>query len=243
MNEPSIPSAQGLNNALLDAWVERIFMRLHGRFGNQFFDKFRAGKLDANGNDVGIENAKRVWGEELGGFSVEEIKTGLAARFAYPPSLDEFMLACRPKSNAKAEWAEAVEQMRIRLEAQGRDRWSRPQVYWAALDIGWHDLNLLSWDSIRARWEAALAKARSDAIPVYREALPKPGAATISRDEAQKRVAEIARQTGIKPGTPNKEWAEKIFARWAAGDEVADIVIDFAERALGRTRPERGRHV
>lgn len=60
-------------------------------------------------------------------------------------------------------------------------------------------------------------------------------------DEAQKRVAEIAQQTAYKPGAPNKEWAEKLFARYALGDDVPEIAIHFAERALGRARP--GRHV
>lgn len=215
-------------------------MRLHGRFGNPFFDKFRVGKLDSEGNDVGIENAKKVWSEELGGFSVDEIKLGLAGRFTYPPSLDEFMQACRPKSGAKVEWAEAQEQMRIRLQGNGEDRWTRPQVYWAALSVGWHDLNLSSWETIRGRWEAALATARDEPIPTYREALPKPGDTTISRDEAAKRVAEIAQTTGYQPAARNpKEWAEKIFTRYADGEDVPEISINFAERSLERARPER----
>lgn len=77
-------------------WIDRIFVRMHGRFGNQFFDKFRLGQLGQSGEDLGIENAKSVWADELAGFTVDEIKRGLSARFSFPPSCDEFRLACRP---------------------------------------------------------------------------------------------------------------------------------------------------
>jgi hypothetical protein len=77
-------------------WVERIFMRLHGRFGNAFFDKFRVGQLNADGEDIGILNAKQVWAEELANLSVERIKKGLAAKFEYAPSADDFIQACSP---------------------------------------------------------------------------------------------------------------------------------------------------
>jgi hypothetical protein len=60
-------------------WVERLFQRLHGRFGNTFIDKFKLGQLDANGQDIGILNAKTTWALELSGISVERLKAGLDA--------------------------------------------------------------------------------------------------------------------------------------------------------------------
>ena len=83
------------SNDLPLVWVERIFQRLHGRFGNPFLDKFRTGQADPNGNDIGIENAKRTWSEELAGISAERLKTALEASYDYPPSCDEFKRACR----------------------------------------------------------------------------------------------------------------------------------------------------
>jgi len=71
-------------------WVERIFMRLHGRFGNNFFDKFKIGQV----NDVGIANAKATWSLELAGISAERIKAGLDAKYQYAPSCDEFLKHC-----------------------------------------------------------------------------------------------------------------------------------------------------
>lgn len=82
------------SNDLPMPYVQRIFMRLHGRFGNAFFDKFRIGQLDLAGMDMGIENAKQAWSEGLAGLAAEQIKHGLSKPFEYPPSLDEFKKAC-----------------------------------------------------------------------------------------------------------------------------------------------------
>jgi hypothetical protein len=82
------------SNDLPMPYVQRIFMRLHGRFGNAFFDKFRINQLDLDGMDMGIENAKQAWSEGLAGISLDQIKHGLKKQFDFPPSLDEFKTAC-----------------------------------------------------------------------------------------------------------------------------------------------------
>ncbi len=82
-------------------WVTKIFMRLHGRFGNTFFDKFRIGELSLSGQDLGIENAKQVWSQELAGTSPERISMALMASYDYPPSCDDFKMNCVIKSKQK----------------------------------------------------------------------------------------------------------------------------------------------
>lgn len=77
-------------------WIERIFMRLHGRFGNAFFDKFRVGQLNDAGEDLGVLNAKQVWAEDLAHLSVDRLKKGMSASFEYAPSCDDFKRACSP---------------------------------------------------------------------------------------------------------------------------------------------------
>lgn len=84
-----------MQNKLPDEWIERIFMRMHGRFGNTFFDKFRIGQIEG-GEDIGILNAKQVWAEDLAHLSVDRLKRGLATKFEYPPSCDDFIRACVP---------------------------------------------------------------------------------------------------------------------------------------------------
>lgn len=75
-------------------WIERIFMRLHGRFGNPFLDKFRTNEINASGGDVGIENAKVVWSQELAGVNSARITNALRASYTYPPSCDDFKRNC-----------------------------------------------------------------------------------------------------------------------------------------------------
>lgn len=77
-------------------WVERIFQRLHGRFGSEFTNKYKIGDLDNQGRDIGLENAKQVWAEELGNLGTERIAQGLRCNFQRAPSCDEFKRACVP---------------------------------------------------------------------------------------------------------------------------------------------------
>lgn len=49
------------------SWVDRIFARLQGVYGREFTGQFSV--IDQNGNDVGLENAKTVWAQELGAFA------------------------------------------------------------------------------------------------------------------------------------------------------------------------------
>lgn len=76
-------------------WIDRIFMRLHGRFGNNFIDKFKTGQLDDFGNDIGLMNAKLVWSEELAGMSGDKIKNALLHSYDYAPSCDQFKAQCK----------------------------------------------------------------------------------------------------------------------------------------------------
>ena len=76
-------------------WIDRIFMRLHGRFGNNFGDKFKSGQKDSYGNDLGVLNAKQVWAEELAGITPDRIKNALLHNYDYAPSCDQFKAQCK----------------------------------------------------------------------------------------------------------------------------------------------------
>ena len=189
--------------------------------------------------DIPRERVKRAWAEELAGYSAAEIKRGLdtCRTMKFPPTLPEFLTACRPVMDARTEWAEACEQMRIRLEGKGGDVWSRPGVYWAAVAIGWYDLNSTAWEQIKTRWANALANAKPDAIPEYRAALPAPGKQAVTREEAGDRVSELRNMVGgaSLPGTTKAgtAWAHSLMAREAAGEQVDAIAAQFWREALG----------
>ncbi len=78
--------------------VDRVFLRLHGFYGNSFIDKFRIGE-SRGGKDIGVENAKRIWLSELRAFNVSEVLGALQrirdAASPFPPGLPEFLAACR----------------------------------------------------------------------------------------------------------------------------------------------------
>jgi hypothetical protein len=75
-------------------WVDRIFQKLHGRFGNRFLDNYRTGEVDGAGNDVGVLNAKNEWALKLGDLTPKRILKGLDADFDYPPDADKFKKSC-----------------------------------------------------------------------------------------------------------------------------------------------------
>ena len=113
--------------ALPSNWVKEIFKRFHGRFGNRFLAEYSSGKLDSRGQDEGVENAKHVWGEELAGFTAEEIKRGLSAQYSFLPDCDKFKLACRPSADDEQSFYVAVEQIRLRKDA--KDKWPNAVIY------------------------------------------------------------------------------------------------------------------
>lgn len=183
-------------NRLPESWINKIFDRFHGRFGNAFAAKWQTGRIGAGGIDEGILNAKKVWADDLAGYTPEEITRGLQTRYGFPPSVDEFMKACRPTLDYELAFDEAAEQMTLRKT--GKDRWANPALYWAAVKLG-NDLTNYPYQSIKGRWKAALDKATDEVrngdlsmeIPPRVKALPAPGKTTVSIEEAKKRFAEI----------------------------------------------------
>ncbi len=183
-------------NPLPSNWVDAIFKRFHGRFGNRFFAEFSTGRLTADGHDEGIMNAKQVWAEELAGFSPEEIKRGLSANYEFLPDCDKFKLACRPAIDLEQAFCEAVHQMHKRKD--NKDKWSSAVIYWAAVELG-NDLNNYQYQSIKARWKSAIDKAKDkiakgdlpNVVPQRLISIPAPGKSTVSKEEAEKRFAEV----------------------------------------------------
>lgn len=80
--------------------IRFVFRTLRGRFGNGFVDKFRTDDekvLDSvTGRmvDPGLLEAMDVWAYELRKLNNADIQHGLTCRFKYPPSADEFVMAC-----------------------------------------------------------------------------------------------------------------------------------------------------
>lgn len=84
--------------------IKRLFMALHGMYGNVVIDKYKTGEVDANGLDRGIASTQAMWLNGLGQFDAETVKAAIprcADRHkTFPPTLPEFRdlcLAARPR--------------------------------------------------------------------------------------------------------------------------------------------------
>lgn len=174
--------------------MDRLFNRLDGAYPNRWRTAFA--------NQTAIANWREAWAEafEEEGLTVEEVKRGIVEcrrRYDWPPSLPEFLKACRPPVDYESAFHEAVEQLRRR--ESDSDRWSSPAVYWAAVKIGGYDLQSSRYDQIKGRWKKALDDAANEIragvlandVPKRLVALPAPGQITLTPEEAAERMAEI----------------------------------------------------
>lgn len=78
--------------------VKRLFMALHGMYGNVVIDKFKTGELDAEGLDRGIASMQSMWLNGLSQFDAETVKLAIARcadrHQTFPPTLPEFRALC-----------------------------------------------------------------------------------------------------------------------------------------------------
>jgi hypothetical protein len=216
-------------------------------YGNLFLDKYRTGHL-VDGRDTGIENAKAVWRENIAahGLTRSQVARGLAAceHLKFPPSWAEFLECCEPAPDPVAAYQEAV----AGLEARGKGEmgeWSHPAVYWAAAELR-AELMTQTYGAVKERWMAAfkrqIGRAEWPPIPVERAALPAPGAAVTSRDQAAAALQALGASGILRRGpqvADPKLWARKILERLACGDgKVTPYAARLAREVVGRDDAE-----
>lgn len=181
--------------------MDRLFNRLDGTYPNRWRAAF--------GSQQAITNWREAWAEAFieEGLSPQEVKVGIVQcrkLYDWPPSLAEFIKACRPPIDYEAAFSEAIAQMRKR--ETGEDQWSSPAVYWAAASIGDFDLRNRGYTGpMVARWKSELDKAIAEVkagslpamVPPRLNALPAPGQTTLSREEQLQRIAKLREQFGM----------------------------------------------
>lgn len=78
--------------------VQKLFVVLHGAYGNLFLSKFATGDLNGEGKDKGVRAAMLVWSSALSGFPDDVIE--LACRRLqvqhpdFAPNLPQFVREC-----------------------------------------------------------------------------------------------------------------------------------------------------
>ncbi len=95
MHAGAAPAGEPLQ---VSAVVRKLFVVLHGYYGNLFVGKFSTGQKDGSGRDKGTVAAMKVWDSKLGRFPGDVLETA-AGRLSsehpkFPPNLPEFELLC-----------------------------------------------------------------------------------------------------------------------------------------------------
>ncbi|MCX7206517.1 MAG: hypothetical protein NT086_11135 [Proteobacteria bacterium] len=194
------------------AWVERVFLRLRGRFGRSFVEKFQSGVVNEFDEDAGVVEAMLVWADELAGLDGVAITRGLAASYAYPPSCDQFKAACMG-----ADAGESVEQAFWHAQAQyvlrlrhAPEAWRSPRHFHAARRLG-RELVEFGYRVLAGRWMEAWQAALADAdvpIPSFDPAFSlEHKKMTLSKEEAAQQVA-LLKEMNI--GRCATSWASEV---------------------------------
>jgi len=207
-------------------WIEKLFSEMTLSYGKRFSDMWA-------GTDP--EDFKRHWAAKLGNLRPDELKRGYDAMQGkeWPPTLPEFIKLCQPTIDPAVAYYQALHAGQDRAKGK-MGEWPSPAIYWAWQKIGAFDFNNLGYTQLKARWEKVLAdeiaKGSWPEIPDPNLALPAPGEAITSREEAAKRIREIG-AVGVakRPDTGSKAWAEKVLA----GD-YPPISKQFAREALAQ---------
>lgn len=218
--------------------MDWLFGQLHGLFGNKLLDAWRSGHT-VDGKDTGIENMKSVWAEKIrsNGLKMSDVRRALSAaeRLKWPPTWGEFLDLCKPPINLDAAIYEAVEQMRARQH--GKDVWTNPAIYWAAVKVGEFDILSQAHSQLKPRFsaalEAVLAMETIHPVPERLLALPDAGKAITSREEGRKQLERLGALGILKrPGHINIDWAYKILDRQKAGEKIIGNAVEVAQRAI-----------
>jgi hypothetical protein len=212
--------------------MDHLFNRFDGAYPNRWRAAFAS--------EQAISNWRESWAEAFDeeGLTPQMISDGLKVcrkTYDWPPSITEFMKACKPQINVDAAIYEAIEQMRKRQH--GRDVWSNPAIYWAASKVGEFDMISQSFSSIKPRFESALKKVlEGEVLPVPARvaALPAPGAAESTREYGAQRLEELGASEAFKRGPrgPGLHWAHQIIAEDKRTGKVPLNKLTIARQAI-----------
>ncbi|NSX05065.1 hypothetical protein [Cupriavidus gilardii] len=210
--------------ALPEHWIDSLFERLEGFYGAKFANAWAGTSRAA---------MRRLWAIELATLGRDELAFGVKAlrTLAWPPTLPEFIALCRPPVNYDAALYEATQQLRLRGE--GKDQWTNPAFYWAAVKVGEFDMLNLSHSALIKRYSAALdevLRGEVNPVPPRAVALPATGKTRAQPERVQAAVAEVK---AMRKDVGNKDWAKRILERQKRGEKFTLAVVDMAKRALG----------
>lgn len=177
--------------------IDHLWNRLSGTYGGRWLKDFP--------DMQSIENWKAAWAEAFDeeNLTPQDVAEGLRAcrRMSpdWPPSVGEFIRACRPALESEVAFYTAVAGMAARHNGEPGN-WPHPAIFWAAVEVGAHDLQHCPYTTMKARWERSLnevlARGEWKPIPAIVKALPAPPVTAQTRAQAEEQMRKIG-ATGI----------------------------------------------
>lgn len=216
--------------------IDHLWNRLSGQYG----DRWLRGFPDMQS----IENWKQAWAE---GFDEErltphDVAEGLrmCRRMSpdWTPTLGVFIRACRPDLEPEVAFHKAAAGMVARHNGE-QGNWPHPAIFWAAVEVGAHDMQHCSYATMKARWERTfnevLARGEWKPVPAIVKALPAPPVTAAGRAQAEEQMRKIG-ATGIMDQSgrdPLRGW-KRIIAETQdpKGRRYSPGVVAMAHNAL-----------
>ncbi len=214
--------------------IDHLFNRLDGAYPFFWRNNFP--------DEQSIENWKESWVEifEEQGITFDEVKAGLkAVRIEYekPPTLKQFLSACRPTVDPYEAYQEAIAGQ-IAREQGKMGKWSSPAVYWSAVAM-WTELRANGYQVVEKRWAVTLKMhlERRDLAPIPApNVCPALGYTAIRSDENTQKLEQELKKVWKRQDASfdHLSWARKILSRVDAGDRSVPLAsIKNAREALG----------
>ncbi|WP_183012812.1 replication protein P [Achromobacter sp. UMC46] len=216
--------------------IDHLWNRLSGTYGGRWLKDFP--------DMQSIENWKAAWAEAFDeeNLTPQDVAEGLRAcrRMSpdWPPSVGEFIRACRPTLEPEVAFYTAVAGMAARHNGEP-GTWPHPAIFWAAVEVGAHDLQHCPYTTMKARWERSLnevlARGEWKPVPVIVKALPAPAITATSRAQAEEQMRKIG-ETGIMNQSgrdPMRGW-KRIIAETEDpnGKRFSPGIVAMARNAL-----------
>lgn len=216
--------------------IDHLWNRMSGTYGGRWLKDFP--------NMQSIENWKAAWAEAFDeeNLTPQDVAEGLRAcrRMSpdWPPSVGEFIRACRPALEPEVAFYTAVAGMAARHNGEP-GTWPHAAIFWAAVEVGAHDLQHCPYTTMKARWERTLnevlARGGWKPIPVIAKALPPPPKTSLSRAQAEEQMRKIG-ATGIMNQSgrdPLRGW-KRIIAEThdPKGKRYSPGIVAMARNAL-----------
>lgn len=207
--------------------MDHLYNRLDGAYPHKWRSNFP--------NQIAIDNWSVSWAEafEEEKITLEEVAKGLKhcrKNLEWPPSIAEFIKACRPTTDPLKAYYEAVAGCQARQRGEVGE-WSHPAIFWAAMPLSF-ELQNQTYSQIKHAWESAfnaqLAKGNWEKIPD-----PDPAPVALLAAPPKRSEEQVMRYIGVakalKPRTDHRAWIEKVL-----NDKNAPMIAKkFAREAQG----------